>query len=294
MAFIAVNDTTLARDRWPNGIGRLHQDVIDMSQLPTCRIVPRDRDELPGWLCVDRPGGSSGAIVLAHPDVVGGGHVLLTLRLQGIVEACMLRPMGNWNGRGEQAARAKQLLTLRGDGCVEPFHAQMASLAAIRDAVLQLLPVGNYDRVMPMPSEAIVLKRRVFTKVIVGRAMDSITLLPQEDPLRKVATVSDLWRITHRVKTGIEVEGGLIQPTMATNIRRGDLVDVAVMIEVVTMRSKRGRQVEVLFRPEEVVRLCSAHDVKIALGTGMSPQPELPQATAMSGFAFNEGDAMEH
>ncbi|KAI1785040.1 hypothetical protein LXA43DRAFT_900616 [Ganoderma leucocontextum] len=234
-----------------------------MAQLPSWRIVPRDTDDLPGWLCVDRLAGGSDAIVLAHPDVIAGGHVLMTLHLQGIVDACILY----WgptmvSRRVEQAARAKQMLSLRGDGCMEAFEAQRVSLEAIRDVVLQLLPVGNYDRIFAMTSDAIVLKRRVFMKVSTN-IMDAVAILLQEDPLGRARSVSDLWRITHRVKSGHQVEGGVIQPTMAMNIRRGDLVDVAATVEVVMTRSKRGRQVELMFRPEEVVRLRSARELKV-------------------------------
>ncbi len=47
-------------------------------------------------------------------------------------------------------------------------------------------------------------------------------------------------------------------------IRRGDFVDVGATVEVVTMRGKHGRKVEVHVCPQEVVRLKSAAEANVS------------------------------
>ena len=86
---------------------------------------------------------------------------------------------------------------------------------------------------------------------------------PREDPKGKALRISHSWRVTHRIKTGVVGKDGQIALAHPIAIRRGDFVDCAVSVEVVTMRNKQGRKVMVHFSPREVVRLRGASDVNV-------------------------------
>lgn len=95
----AASPTTLCRDVWPEGKGRLMKDTSTLETLPRYRVVPDSHDELSDWLCVDPCGGDSGSTVFIHPDCAEvDGVQELTLRLEGFVEDISVGMMGTWNG----------------------------------------------------------------------------------------------------------------------------------------------------------------------------------------------------
>ncbi len=94
---IAVSNTVLARDLWPEGCGRPVNDSDDIGNLPARRVVPLHLEEVFSWLCVDSGSGSS-ANVWVHPDLADGRQIPLVLRLQGIVRDSSLGTLGDWDG----------------------------------------------------------------------------------------------------------------------------------------------------------------------------------------------------
>lgn len=73
-----------------------------------------------------------------------------------------------------------------------------------------------------------------------------------------------MWRVDHKIKTGIRTDGNHLTPVPPMAIRCGDFVDVAATVEVVMMRCKKGRRTEVQLCPIEVVRLHTAPVVKVS------------------------------
>lgn len=94
-----ASPTSLARDTWPEGKGRMIQDQTTLASLPPHRRVPATYEDMCGWLCVDPCGADSSSSVWIHPDVVGDEvRVELSVRLQGFVEEVSIGMLGNWSG----------------------------------------------------------------------------------------------------------------------------------------------------------------------------------------------------
>ena len=102
----------------------------------------------------------------------------VSVRLQGFVQFCDLRPLGNWNGyvyiqdkkrnilnstfSAEQTAhKATQSLTLVANGHNDAFQAQVQSLENLRDLVFRTYNVSKGTR---KDNGRIEFSRRVFTK----------------------------------------------------------------------------------------------------------------------------------
>lgn len=99
LTFMSADSTTLCRDVWPEGKGRLKKDASTLATLPRHRIVPDSHDELCEWLCVDPCGVEHASTVLLHPDCSDlEGPVELMLRLVGFVQDISVGMVGTWNG----------------------------------------------------------------------------------------------------------------------------------------------------------------------------------------------------
>ncbi len=92
----------------------------------------------------------------------------------------------------------------------------------------------------------------------------------QDDPLGRAAKIAHMWKVEHHIVAGIQRENGTIARANPLVIRRGDFVDVAVNVQVVTMRARRLRKTEILLCPLEVVRLASAAQVTVSTSTESS------------------------
>ncbi|KAI0643087.1 hypothetical protein C8Q79DRAFT_1002822 [Trametes meyenii] len=264
MAFVSINSTTLARDLWPDGRGKLTIDNATAQNLPARRILPRDFDTLRAWLCVDPCASERGGPIWFHPDVVGEEErVEIAIRLQGFVDEVSLGMLGNWNGSAIGAPKAVQQLTLTSGGCTDAFSPQVNALEGVRELVLSLLSRSGEHRQIDM--HKIVLKRRVFAKVR-PHDLDAKTYsVPRaEDPLGRAHKIEHMWAITHRVTGAVQMPDGRVVPQNALVIRRGDFVDVAVSVQVVSYRLSRGRRgLEVQYVPQTVVRLLAADEATV-------------------------------
>ncbi|KAI9059285.1 hypothetical protein FKP32DRAFT_1614341 [Trametes sanguinea] len=263
MSFVAVDEARLARDLWPEGIGRPSKDTDDIATLPASRVVPADYKALCQWLCVDSVDATRPATVFVNPDVCSEGDTLheVTLRLQGVVVDVNLNALGNWTGDVDYAPKAVQSLRLGSGGYAAAFVPQVQALRNIRELVLKLMSkpmVGGEGGGVA----DILLKRRVFEKVRGGTCGPSV-LNRQDDPTGRAAKMSHMWRVTHRITVGVQNDDGHIVRASPLVIRRGDFVDVAVTIQVYTMRAHRQRKTEVQFCPVEVVRLKTAQELKV-------------------------------
>ncbi len=96
-------------------------------------------------------------------------------------------------------------------------------------------------------------------------AQISSSLTKQDNPTGRAAKIAHQWCVEQRVVVGIQKEDGTIARTNPLVIRRGDFVDVAVTLLVVTMRARKIRKTEVFFSPQEVVRLALAAHTMVCL-----------------------------
>lgn len=72
-----------------------------------------------------------------------------------------------------------------------------------------------------------------------------------------------MWCVEHRPVVGLQRDDGTIVRTNPLVIRRGDFVDVAVTVEIFTMRARKMRKTEIFFSPHEVVRLAPAAQITV-------------------------------
>lgn len=182
----------------------------------------------------------------------------------------------------EHAPKALQSLTLTGAACKDAFGAQQRSLANIIELIYKQLCLPP-----PCGRDAhadIVLKRRVFTKVcrctspwsgsrglrliynyaqVRPTTQLSSSLTKQDDPTGRAAKIAHQWCAEHHVVVGVQKEDGTIARANPMVIRRGDFVDVAVTLHIVTMRARKVRKTEVFFSPQEVVRLAPAANAAV-------------------------------
>ncbi|KAL1945773.1 hypothetical protein VTO73DRAFT_1775 [Trametes versicolor] len=299
MSFIAgllcASESQLARDLWPSGLGNPILDTEQKKDLPAWRVVPADYESLCQWLYVDRDEASTPPKVLIHPAHHDVENMELILRMQGIVADVNLNPLGNWNGEVEHAPKALQSLTLTGAACKDAFGAQQRSLANIIELIYKQLCLPP-----PCGRDAhadIVLKRRVFTKVRPTTQLSS-SLTKQDDPTGRAAKIAHQWCAEHRVVVGVQKEDGTIARANPMVIRRGDFVDVAVTLHIVTMRARKVRKTEVFFSPQEVVRLApAANAARLLKAPRVVAKPEEVRKPAVvrSGFKFvgSGEDAMD-
>lgn len=74
-----------------------------------------------------------------------------------------------------------------------------------------------------------------------------------------------LWAIHHRIDAGLQDDQGRVRRVNPTVIRVGDFVDVAITIQAVSLRLRRGeRAVEVMFIPQAIVKLVSSEDAIVS------------------------------
>nr|VWO96302.1 Ceramide glucosyltransferase (EC (GLCT-1) (Glucosylceramide synthase) (GCS) (UDP-glucose ceramide glucosyltransferase) (UDP-glucose:N-acylsphingosine D-glucosyltransferase) [Ganoderma boninense] len=292
MAFISAGEDILARDLWPQGSGVLLQDAhLDAHTVSTGRIVPSELDELADWMFVEV--GSDGRRGKVY--VKGGGaeeedSSELVLRVQGIVHEANLTLTGDWDRTEDNAKKAVQRLSLVSGGCSVAFEPQCAALTSIREMVGLMLGISSSSR-RPR-SKAIVLRRRVFTKVADGATEVGPSVVETgDDPSGVLHDMSSRWRIVSRLRCGIQDEEGDILHLNPLLIRPGDLVDVSVTVAVILKKTPFGRKYEVVFEPCTIVRLWSAGSMKILLSPRESRETPAssvlkPKGKMGEGFCF--------
>ncbi|KAI1783181.1 hypothetical protein LXA43DRAFT_1102853 [Ganoderma leucocontextum] len=291
MAFIAANTHVLARELWPQGIGKLQQDKhLDLLSLPASRVVPRDGDDLLEWLFVQLQDRGKRGLVFMHPSVEGAkGSPQVVVHLQGIIEDMNLGLYGDWDQTEANAKKAMQKLTLGSGGCREAFVPQVKALDDIRQTVSMM--AGVCPKRLGAQGN-ICLRRRVFTKVNVGTAASIVT--ENEDPSGTLDAVADKWRITSRIKCGTEHKGGGIQSLNVLSLRPSDMVDVSVTVVAVISDGPMGKRCEVIFEPKTIVRLACADAVKERFQeaarevAGSRRRPASSSAAMEEGYSFEE------
>ncbi|OBZ77073.1 hypothetical protein A0H81_03172 [Grifola frondosa] len=220
----------------------------------------------------------------------------VAIRVQGFVESANLGPLGNWDGREQNASTASQHITLHSGGIAAPFRAQLEALEELRYGILSFMCHETDSAVRLSSMETIQLSRRVFHKIpLVPRKEIRNALRAGDDPRGKAAKIAERWRVPVRIGLGLQREDGKIVHTSHIGVRKGDFVDVSFTPEIITKRSRQGTHVELKFDIQDVMRLYTRNEfsdeVLALLSPDCSDEPNVVVDCAESGFAF-ENDAM--
>lgn len=85
-----------------------------------------------------------------------------------------------------------------------------------------------------------------------------------DDPHSRAKRIETLWRVDHRINTGSRRADNTNARSSHLVLRCGDFVDVAVAINIVTYRKKGKLCTEILFAPQDVLRLWTADQAKVS------------------------------
>ncbi|KAJ3006617.1 hypothetical protein NUW54_g3870 [Trametes sanguinea] len=180
--------------------------------------------------------------------------------LHGFVRDASLSVLGNWSGKGRDAASAVQYIELESGGCHVPFSAQLRALRNVRE-VIEMRAGAAFDADVG-DDDCIRLERRVFTKVrTTARGVESVRLTDVNDPFRRARKIAAMWRVDHVVTTILRRPSGDHIAVSSDVITVGDFVEVTATAHVELIRSRKRRGAKVTFQMHEVVRLYSAREV---------------------------------
>ncbi|KAI9067794.1 hypothetical protein FKP32DRAFT_1672772 [Trametes sanguinea] len=259
MSIVTVN-RAIVPTLWPAGLGRPDTTSFSAQVDGSPLFVPETEDAMCDWAMVatddvDDPHAQRWRRHLLYKTGEWEGETIVVV-MQGYVAKQEIRVLGNWTGKEEDAARAKQTLTLVSGGCGVPFDAQRRSLADIR-AFISAKVGQEVDRGAEALNE-ITLERDVFTKV---RATDDrlseqrVPLNEFNDPRGRARKIAARWYIDHVVETGMRRPNGENHPISADALRVGDFVEVSITANIRVLASRKRHGCVIRFAMEEVVRL---------------------------------------
>ncbi|KAJ6549350.1 hypothetical protein B0H10DRAFT_2242907 [Mycena sp. CBHHK59/15] len=221
MSFVEDVDGNLGCELWPEEYcvsGALNVPV-DTSTMAVNAILPHHYADLDMFMYVGRNPTTREAsrnqdIFYCYVPVAATGTLcIVTLRLQGFVEACNLRALGNWGGSSYDAAGAIQFIRICGDGS----PAWAVQLHAI-DNIRALIQSSGDAELAPMTDTLeLRMSRRVFTKIMESNSTAVNTVHAGDDPDRWLNGVHANWRITSTLTAGV------LAPTedvLGTELRR--------------------------------------------------------------------------
>ncbi|KAI1789018.1 hypothetical protein LXA43DRAFT_1183516 [Ganoderma leucocontextum] len=268
MAFI-VHDGKLCRDMWPKYLARFPNDLDEPSTLPKSRLLPSAYEDLCERVAVVGNLNRGVDVLAIHPEQNPGEAPGLCVRLQGIVGQVSLTPRGNWNGDVDDAVKATQSLILIDlhPGCEDSaFARQREAMHDLEELILAQVHGrrGDEKPARVARNGAINLRKRAFAMPKPG--VTGITSTNADDPDGKVRRMAHLWLVDHRIMTSVPNSKGRVSMVPPPAIRTGDMVDVAVSVEVVRRRGPGGGyMIEVMFCPLHVVRLKTVGELRAAI-----------------------------
>ncbi|EIW61753.1 uncharacterized protein TRAVEDRAFT_18354 [Trametes versicolor FP-101664 SS1] len=262
-----------------------------MSQLATWQIVPNEYDEICSWLAIDRSEEGAKAthpfVLLYAPDIspIKDEPVKVSLRVYGVVESLSISPTGNYTGRKESAPRAVQFVSLTAGSFPDAFRVQLESIRDIRSYVGTVLGCTVEDSTRKPGT--IYIQRMVFTKVrnrgapmeLVRSVRRDAATKPKsainfgDDPHGWTSEIKNDWVVTHKLSTGVYLEGGRAVKKPYSVIRPGDFVEVVCTVEITKFRKRSGWGTEARLILQEVLRVCDKDVVQIAQPPAPEPEP---------------------
>ncbi|OBZ67374.1 hypothetical protein A0H81_12738 [Grifola frondosa] len=300
MSFLKHINGGLTRELWPSHIGIPLNDHDSEKTLPAWKLMPDNFEDISAWGVVEPVAspvdGIERSMWIYHPTMKSS-KTKVTVRIQGFVDAINIAPLGDWDGREQNAGGAMQSLALCGSGLNAPFAAQCESLEELRYAILCAVHHDAGSAVRMPAEDNIKLSRRVFRKISpLHRQEIHSALRPGDDPRGRAAKISHRWRVPFRIGVGVQHPDGKIVHAPQISIRKGDFVDVSFTPEIVCKRSRNGPQFEVKFEMQNIVRLFTRQEFSQDVVKLLQPVSHSAVATvvhdAESGFNFESEDVI--
>ncbi|KAH7905486.1 hypothetical protein BJ138DRAFT_1228975 [Hygrophoropsis aurantiaca] len=270
MSYLLASDGRLVRDLWPKGIGNLDGAHLSPASLEDWQKVPSTYPEICSWAQVARDPTCTekrreNIIVYCNPPPSDCPTLFpISVRIQGFLEACCLRPLGTWNGEPVTAQNASQTLTLRTNGDDRPWSPIHSAIRHIRQLVQRQL---RGDSLYEEPAKENTAILRLFHRVFVKRTDDhTADPLPiADDPAQFYPAVAHQWSLADRVRIGRRAANGKTIACSHLGLSPGDFVDVGLTFEIVRHKQKDGPLAfKVHLGFSHVLQLASIDDLKKA------------------------------
>ncbi|KAH7904010.1 hypothetical protein BJ138DRAFT_1119823, partial [Hygrophoropsis aurantiaca] len=245
MSFLLASDGRLVRDLWPKGIGNLDGEHLSPASLEDWQKVPPTYAEICSWARIARDPTAQerrreNIIVYCQPPSTDSPTLFpISVRVQGILEACCLRPLGNWNGDAASAQRACHTLTLRSNGDTATWSPVLAAVQNIRQLIQRELRGNN---IYQEPQMDLKSDLRLFHRVFEKRQGDGpVTVLSVADDLSQLyPAIAQQWDLADRVRIGRRTENGGRTACTHLTLSPGDFVDVGLTFEIVRQKDRNG------------------------------------------------------
>ncbi|KAF8215297.1 hypothetical protein K438DRAFT_1955274 [Mycena galopus ATCC 62051] len=262
---IETSDHKWLADAWPAHLqyGRAIGTADEGTAPKNFEVVPRTFQGLFEWAYVgSNPSASdrshAARLLYKEPPLLKNVPSNLIfpvgVRVQGFVDSCNLRKLGNYK-KGMPPQAALQAIVLSGGAHEHVFAQYRAAVFEVVNYIrwclgLKAFEGGDADR------KTMFIARRVFSKQSLLEAGD--------DPLNDAAAVSDSWRVIKKANIGMYVQdehdpdASVFAAMDAFNVRPGDFVDVCVGFDIVTRGHGSSRTVKIHLTMEHVLMLLPA------------------------------------
>ncbi|KAJ7303589.1 hypothetical protein DFH08DRAFT_969900 [Mycena albidolilacea] len=277
---------TWLADEWPEhlqfrtalGIPMDGEDILNHM------VVPRTDQGLLSWAYVGTNHSATDRsrtlrLMYKNPPLYKNNppHVIypVGVRVQGFVDTCNLRPLGNWK-RGSPPSSALQCIVLSGGAGLDHQFSQYK--AAISEIITYIYRCLNVHRPTSEVQErsTIFAARRVFTKINARNCHLPSALGAGDDPTNDSASVETNWKVLDKVNVGMFVPDD-VDPTDGAfvsmdpfHLRSGDFVDVCLGFDIVSRGSRGGRTVQVHLTIDHILLLSAAEKATV-----VGPGPEV-------------------
>ncbi|KAJ7442825.1 hypothetical protein B0H11DRAFT_2251286 [Mycena galericulata] len=233
--------------RFKNALGIDDPD----SDVESWAAVPRTYTGLLNWAYVARnpsPQDMTRSLLLLYktPHVYPGAPSNMLypvgIRVQGYVEKCNLRGLGNWDGQGPPQSALQSIVLSGGPEHGSIFQEYIKGIDEVKGYIFKCLS----QAAPPSPHrEELYIARRVFTKVTSANRSAKTVLSPGDDPMMLAHNVARAWRVLSKANVGMYIADdvdpldSVSVPCEPLTIGEGDFVDVCVGFDIVT-RFMRG------------------------------------------------------
>ncbi|KAF8177141.1 hypothetical protein K438DRAFT_1978788 [Mycena galopus ATCC 62051] len=246
---IETSDHKWLADAWPTHLqyGRAIGTADEGTAPKNFEVVPRTFQGLFDWAYVgSNPSASdrsrAARLLYKEPPLLKNVPSNLIfpvgVRVQGFVNSCNLRKLGNYK-KGMPPQAALQAIVLSGGAHEHVFAQYRAAVFEVVNYIrwclgLKAFEGGDADR------KTMFIARRVFSKINAKNCHQQSVLEAGDDPLNDAAAVSDSWRVIKKANIGMYVQdehdpdASVFAAMDAFNVRPGDFVDVCVGFDIVT------------------------------------------------------------
>ncbi|KAK7027679.1 hypothetical protein R3P38DRAFT_2776739 [Favolaschia claudopus] len=187
------------------------------------------------------------------------------IRVQGFVEYCNLKALGDYPNKRPEATLQHMVLS-GGKDHAATFRQYKQGVEGVVDYVYRMLDVDTPPS--RTDNDTLFIGRRVFSKVTPGNRRKPSVLEAGDDPRDLCKAIDRDWRVLSKLSVGQLVEDEVdpsVQfraPCEPRTVTQGDFVDVCIGFDIVEKRGKnRETSVQVHLRMEHVLLLAAAADI---------------------------------